>query len=148
MTDCKNCKYTDEYCASGECTSQSPRNGSQKGDLTSQWKKGKLPSGEYYIIDALGLHTTDRYYPSHGFGAELPQSVLDKVPSYEKYLSLTYAKEEDEKIIAEYEEENAQLKDLLKECKPYIALYTENNKRVGFTPETANLLQRIKEILQ
>lgn len=20
MTDCKNCKYTDEYCASGECT--------------------------------------------------------------------------------------------------------------------------------
>lgn len=39
------------------------------------------------------------------------------VPSFEEYLSLTYAKEEDEKIIAEYEEENAQLKELLKECQ-------------------------------
>ena len=32
------------------------------------------------------------------------------VPSYEEYLSLTYAKEEDEKIIAEYEAENKRLK--------------------------------------
>lgn len=43
---------------------------------------------------------------------------------------------------------NAQLKELLKECRPYIALYTENNKHIGFTPETANLLQRIKEVLK
>jgi hypothetical protein len=42
------------------------------------------------------------------------------VPSYEEYLSLTYAKEEDEKIIAEYEEENAQLKELLKKVKDYL----------------------------
>ena len=40
------------------------------------------------------------------------------------------------------------LKELLKECIPYIALYTENNKHIGFTPETANLLQRIKEVLK
>lgn len=45
-------------------------------------------------------------------------------------------------------DENARLKELLKECRPYIALYTENNKHVGFTPETANLLQRIKEVLK
>lgn len=41
-----------------------------------------------------------------------------------------------------------ELKELLKECRPYIALYTENNKHIGFTPETANLLQRIKEVLK
>lgn len=41
-----------------------------------------------------------------------------------------------------------QLKELLKECKPYIALYTESNKHIGFTPETANLLLRIKEALK
>ena len=97
--------------------SQNTKNEQQKDlcitseQLTEQLKKGELPSGEYYIIDDLGLHTTDRYYPSHGFGAELPQAVLAPVPSYEEYLSLTYAKEEDEKIIAEYEEENAQLKE-------------------------------------
>lgn len=45
-------------------------------------------------------------------------------------------------------DKNKKLKDLLKECRPYIALYTENNKHIGFTPETANLLQRIKEVLK
>lgn len=45
-------------------------------------------------------------------------------------------------------DENKQLKELLKECKPYITLYTENNKHIGFTPETANLLQRINEVLK
>lgn len=45
-------------------------------------------------------------------------------------------------------DKNKNLKELLKECRPYIALYTENNKHIGFTPETANLLQRIKEVLK
>lgn len=54
-------------------------------------------------------------------------------------------------VSAAYEQtkrENAKLKELLKECRHYIALYTENNKHIGFTPETANLLQRIKEVLK
>jgi hypothetical protein len=45
------------------------------------------------------------------------ESVLAEVPSYEEYLSLTYAKEEDERIIAEYEAENTKLKEQLKECE-------------------------------
>jgi hypothetical protein len=53
MTDCKNFNYTDEYCASGECTSQRPRNdlatASQVSDLTEQWKKGELPEGWYWV---------------------------------------------------------------------------------------------------
>lgn len=102
-------------------------------DLTEQWKKGKLPSGEYYIIDDLGLHTTDRYYPSHGFGAELPQSVLGRVPSYDEWKAKL---EENAQLksklqlketaydfdTARLEEENAQLKELLKECKHIIGI--------------------------
>lgn len=91
--------------------------------LTEQWKKGELPSGEYYIIDDLGLHTTDKYYPSHGFGTELPQSVLGRVPSYDEWEQLQnwadftndYHELREKLEIAEYK--NAQLKELLKECK-------------------------------
>jgi hypothetical protein len=60
------------------------------------------------------------------------------VPSYEEYLSLTYAKEEDEKIIAEYEEENAQLKELLKKVKDYLPEFE--------TP--MNILAKIDEALK
>ena len=87
------------------------------------------------------------------------------VPSYEQWQASEKYNKHLEEVIKVYErkdkqatetsiaynellEENAKLKELLKECRPYIALYTENNKHVGFTPETANLLQRIKEVLK
>lgn len=44
MTDCKNCPYTDEYCASGDCE----RNADVSKTLTEKWKKGELPEGIYY----------------------------------------------------------------------------------------------------
>lgn len=40
--DCKNCKYPDEYCASGDCpTSQSPRN-----DLATEPQAVEKPKKE------------------------------------------------------------------------------------------------------
>ena len=96
-------------------------------NLTEQWKKGELPSGEYYIIDDLGLHTTDRYYPGHGFGTELPQSVLGRVPGYEEWKAIL--------------EENTKLKELLKECRDdidYLAEYNDDCER---------LIKRIDEAL-
>lgn len=106
--------------------SQNTKNEQQKDlcitseQLTEQWKKGKLPSGEYYIIDDLGLHTTDRYYPSHGFGTELPQSVLGRVPSYEELQNMNKAVNECMAANIKLVEQNAQFKKLLKRCRDKI----------------------------
>ena len=115
-------------------------------NLTEKWKKGELPSGEYYIIDDLGLNTTDRYYPSHGFGTELPQSVLGRVPSYEEMQSMNEAVNQAMAANIKLVEENAQLKELLKECREAISNYmdiTEYNE-VGNT----ELLNKIDEVLK
>lgn len=96
-------------------------------DLTEQWKKGELPNGHYYVKDGENIiaELLDGYFyndgqPMTSFSGGVDE-VLAKVPNYEEYLSLTYAKEEDEGIIAEYEAENIKLKELLKECKGSIA---------------------------
>ena len=39
-----------------------------------------------------------------------------------------------------YARENDNLRALLKECKPYLSYFISNNKHVGFTPNTTNLL--------
>lgn len=70
----------------------------------------------------------------------------EPIPSYRELQQLKKFCEEFNAL--NVSKENQRLKELLKECKPYIALYTENNKHIGFTPETANLLQRIKEVLK
>jgi hypothetical protein len=129
MTDCKNCNYTDEYCASGDCTAQ----------LNKQWYEDMLEKDKYYYAKdssegdcIVHINKSNEmtftgwevpYEPDQSNILEpfkLRTELLAQVPSYEEYLSLTYAKEEDEKIIAEYEEENQQLKELLKECKEVI----------------------------
>lgn len=83
-------------------------------NLTEQWKKGELPCGWYYIKIAdivfidffegkVWKNKKDKYI----------DEVLGKVPSYEEYqqlLSDQLAKNEGEEI-------NAELKELLKECK-------------------------------
>ena len=102
--------------------------------LTEQWKKGKLPSGEYYI-KIEGVEDRACYFTGFGFAeaeAEDVEQILAPVPDYEEYqklLSDQLAKNEGEEINAELEarlkktqelelelrKENAQLKDLLKE---------------------------------
>lgn len=88
-------------------------------DLTDKWKKGELPSGEYYIIDDLGLHTTDRYYPSHGFDTELPQSVLGRVPSYDEWKALNGNMDSVIQTNQALCKKLAELKELLKEVLRY-----------------------------
>lgn len=122
-------------------------------DLTEQWKKGELPEGRYWV-DYYSVDGADmlEYIPQHnGFGyeeKELVQAVLAEVPDYVEWRNMVNCACEEHEANKRLIEENAQLKELLKECKPYIALYTENNKHIGFTPETAKLLQRIKEVLK
>jgi hypothetical protein len=129
MTDCKNCKYTDEYCASGECTSQSPRNGSQKGDLTSKWKKGELPEGHYYVKDGENMiaEYLDGYFYNNGepmtsFSGGVDE-ILAPVPSYEELQSMNESVNECMAANIKLVEENAQLKELLEKVKDYIPEY-------------------------
>ena len=101
MIDCKNCKYTDEYCASGDCTVQN--------ELTEQWKKGELPEGWYWVrIKTWCEYITMLYYTSDIFlDGDVPVDndkiieVLAPVPSYDEWQAKL--------------EENTQLKELLKE---------------------------------
>lgn len=114
-------------------------------DLTEQWKKGELETNKYYYVRdisyilpaKLGRCDNQLYFSGNevGYGYEENKEleVLAPVPSYEEYLSLTYAKEEDEGLIAEYEAENTKLKELLKECELWFTGFVGNmnDKSVG-----------------
>lgn len=77
-------------------------------DLTEQWKKGELPEGDYYISNG------DEIYPDYYDSAEGflkiynygVRRVLAEVPDYVEWKAIL--------------EENAQLKELLKECREVI----------------------------
>jgi hypothetical protein len=106
-------------------------------DLTEQWKKGELPEGWYWVdcysVDGVCML---EYIPQHnGFGYEeknLIQRVLAPVPSYEEWKASEKYNKHLEEVIKIYErkdkqatetsiaynelvEENAKLKELLKE---------------------------------
>lgn len=107
-------------------------------DLTDKWKKGELPNGWYYVKVITEFEYPDdiAFYTGEYFelySDEEIEQVLTPLPSYEEYLSLTYAKEEDEGIIAEYEAENTNLKELLKECELWFTgvVGNMNDKNVG-----------------
>jgi hypothetical protein len=114
---------------------------SNSEDLTEQWKKGELPRDEYFVKQENGKITK---WELGGNGIPVKtkpkvEEVLAPVPSYEEYLSLTYAKEEDERIIAEYEAENTKLKELLKKCSELM----DNTKVINID----FYMQRKKDVL-
>ena len=120
-------------------------------DLTEQMKKGELPEGHYYVKDGEDMiaEYLDGYFYNNGnpmtsFSGGV-DSVLEKVPSYEKFLSLTYAKEEDEKIIAEYEKENEKLKELLEWCRD--ELFEVYSNEVSH-PEDVPIIKKLDEVLK
>ena len=109
-------------------------------DLTEQWKNGELSEGFYYVKDGENIiaEYLDGYFYNNGqpmtsFSGGVDE-VLTPVPSYEEWqASEKYNKHLEEKIkiyerkdkqatetsIAYNEllEENAKLKELLKECR-------------------------------
>ena len=134
------CKFTDEFCASGDCpydTDNVAQANSQ--DLTEQWKKGELPTGDYYIIHYDGLEVIGEYVNGFGFVKFEPKKLLAPVPSYEEWQELNkqrnkfirdikdlaYIHEENKQLIQWVEEfnslnvaqENQQLKELLKRAR-------------------------------
>ena len=106
--------------------------------LTELWKKGELPDGTYYVTDKRGIMYID-YFADVWDTVDVDEveQVLAPVPSYDEWKDL----KEYERIVASYfgkpidyeiacdtvnklldekknlKEQNAQLKDVLKECK-------------------------------
>lgn len=103
-------------------------------NLTEQWKKGELPEGVYYCNTGNTIETLftwgKNYHQLTNNKDEvyIPEmddcEILAPVPSYEQWQAKL--------------EENAQLKELLKECKPFIEL-------CNYTPENKRLLEQIVE---
>lgn len=139
MTDCKNCKMTDEYCASGDCPNDNT--------LTEQWKKGELPSGWYYTKLWKGCNVID-YFIGNQFlrydDSDIVE-VLAPVPSYDEWKAaqeqlhkegIWYTEISHKKVL----KENAQLKELLKEC--FIAI------NEGSYFDQCDILKKIDEVLK
>ena len=119
--------------------SQNTKNEQQKDlcitseQLTEQWKKGELPYGRYYVELAYNGNSIimAEYWwdktltlDDHEYSREEVKRILAPVPSYEKWK---------EKL-----EENAHLKELLKEVKDYLPEFE--------TP--MDILAKIDEALQ
>ena len=92
-------------------------------DLTEQWKKGKLPEGWYYVKDnrAEGIYAYTAEYLNIMYRPRNGERIIEQVPSYEEWKDLKSKLQLKETVYdfdtARLEEENAQLKELLKECK-------------------------------
>jgi hypothetical protein len=117
-------------------------------DLTEQWRKGELTEGwywvDYYSIDGAVML---EYIPQHnGFGYDeknLIQAVLSEVPDYIEWRNIVNCACEEHKENNCLLEENAQLKELLKECRPYIGYDTYE-----FDEKVNKLLTKIDEALK
>lgn len=77
----------------------------------------------------------------------------EKYIEYLEYCISIYARKEKQHLNDSIEymklyEKYSELKDLLVKLKPYLYYFINNNKHVGFTPDAANLLERIDEIQQ
>lgn len=96
--------------------------------LTEQWKKGELPEGHYYIKTHSETNIDEyiQWYKDHGIPSEKSfayfnvQQVLAQVPPYEVYKELIDGRKLLREHIKDITNENAQLKELLKECREVI----------------------------
>lgn len=121
-------------------------------ELTADWKEGKLKQGWYFTSTTKGevcpnLWFDDEWNDFMGMVEEVlapcdydeykaMQEQLNKEGTW--YTEISYKK---------IKKENNQLRDLLRECKPYLSYKINQNKHVGFTPDAANLLTRINAAL-
>lgn len=89
-------------------------------DLTEQWRKGKLPIGYYYVRTMFGTKIRrcivkgERRTVIEDFDTE---QVLAEVPDYIEWQNMVKCACEEHRANTELLEENAQLKELLKEIR-------------------------------
>lgn len=118
-------------------------------NLTEQWKKGKLPEGEYWVkytygdierLDYFWKTFSDNGYP---INKETIAQVLAPVPSYQE---LKEERENNEFLLGSRESEIIKLKELLKECESSIQYYQETYGVMDL--DTYILLAKLKEVLK
>ena len=103
-------------------------------DLTDKWKKGELPYAEYYIKLAGGEYTNDVWdfdgWQSFNKKGDVVVEVLAPVPSFEQWQAKL--------------EENAQLKELLRECLAHLTI-----GKYGTSVTPINILcDEVEEVLK
>ena len=137
--------------------SQNTKNEQQKDlcitseQLTEQWKKGELPYGRYYVelaYNGNNIITAEYWWDKtltlddHQYSREEVKRILAPVPSYEEWQASYNCMLENEVLRLK----NAQLKELLKECRPALVRFvtyddSEENARIL-------LMNEINEVLK
>ena len=104
--------------------SQNTKNAQQKDlcitseQLTEQWKQGELPKGWYYVKGSKseGIYAYTAEYLNNMYRPINGEKVLAPVPSYDEWQASYNCMLDNEVLRLK----NAQLKELLKECKEVI----------------------------
>lgn len=123
-------------------------------DLTEQWKKGELPSGWYYKELWKGYNVIDKFIGNQFLRYDDSDivEVIAPVPSFEEW----QAKNEENKnlykmldvlnrqldSLLKEDNENQQLKELIKECYKMLAQYQVENSEPSLD-ENIELLTKI-----
>ena len=104
--------------------SQNTKNEHQKDlcitseQLTEQWKQGELPEGWYYVKGSKseGIYAYTAEYLNNMYRPRNGEIIIEQVPSYGEWQASYNCMLENEVLRLK----NAQLKELLKECKEVI----------------------------
>ena len=141
--------------------SQNTKNEQQKDlcitseQLTEQWKKGEMPNGYYWIRLSWGGMIIMAYYTGfdglfelddHYYDSDDISEVLAPVPSYDEWQASYNCMLENEVLRLK----NAQLKELLEECSPYIghSATSRTIKNSAGHKKDMKLLTKIDEALR
>ena len=130
--------------------SQNTKNEQQKDlcitseQLTEQWKQGELPEGWYYVKGSKseGIYAYTAEYLNNMYRPRNGEIIIEQVPSYEEWQASYNCMLENEVLRLK----NAQLKELLKECRPALVRFvpyddSEENARIL-------LMNEINEVLK
>ena len=107
--------------------SQNTKNEQQKDlcitseQLTEQWKQGELPNGWYWVkgIKAEGIYAYTAEYLNNMYRPRNGEIIIEQVPSYGEWQASYNCMLENEVLRLK----NAQLKELLKECRPALVRF-------------------------
>jgi hypothetical protein len=136
-------------------------------DLTEQWKKGKLPEETkcYVRVNSViylgsiryknGCHNKKLPYVKSFNGQFITkhvEEILAEVPDYIEWKNMINCACEEHEANKRLIEENAELKELLKECRIYVKIETEDydDRTVSKADkeEAKKLLTQIDEVLK
>ena len=130
-------------------------------NLTEQWRKGELKTGWYYVKNEFGSIFVSEYSKGYDhineriekdFFTEVSDitEIICEVPDYLIWKNYVNGYCEEHEYNLQLIEENQKLKELLKECKPYVVknvVFTTINKADKVDLEKNELLTKIDEVL-